>query len=181
MPMYIRRNMKDIIQIPDGVKVELLGNILKISGKLGESKKQFIEPDIKKEHHGNTIVLSTVKESRKVKRVIKTYKSIINSMITGVTKGYEYKMKIIFTHFPTTAKVDGNRLKIENFLGERAPRFANIYPGVEIKINKQEIIVKGHDLNSVSQTAGNIEQTTRITGKDRRVFQDGIYIVEKAL
>lgn len=181
MPTCIRCSMKDIIEIPDGVKVELLGNDIKISGKLGEIKKKFAEPDVKKEHHGNTIVLSTVKESRKAKRIIKSYKSIIKSMLTGVIKGYEYKMKIIFTHFPTTAKVDGSRLKIENFLGERAPRFAKIYPGVEIKVNKQELVVKGADLYAVSQTAGNIEQSTRITGKDRRVFQDGIYIVEKAL
>jgi len=172
--------MKDTIQLPDGVKAEIVGNEIKISGKLGETKKKFVEPDVKKEHHGNTILLSTVKESRKVKRIIKTYKSILKSMVAGVSKEFEYKMKIIFTHFPTTAKVEGNKLRIDNFLGERAPRFAKIYPGVEIKVNKQDLVIKGIDLNSVSQTAGNIEQTTRVVGKDRRIFQDGIYITEKA-
>ena len=172
--------MKDIIQIPDGVKAEVLDNVIRISGKLGEINKNFIEPDIKKEKDGNTIVLSTEKESRKVKRIIKSYKSEIKNMITGVIKGYEYKMKMIFTHFPTTAKVEGNKLRIDNFLGERAPRFAKIVPVVEIKINKQDIVIKGADICAVSQTAGNIEQATRVVGKDRRVFQDGIYITEKA-
>jgi len=172
--------MKDIIQIPDGVKAEVLDNVIRISGKLGEINKNFIEPDIKKEKDGNTIVLSTEKESRKVKRIIKSYKSEIKNMITGVIKGYEYKMKMIFTHFPTTAKVEGNKLRIDNFLGERAPRFAKIVPVVEIKINKQDSVIKGADICAVSQTAGNIEQATRVVGKDRRVFQDGIYITEKA-
>ncbi|MDD5181554.1 MAG: 50S ribosomal protein L6 [Candidatus Nanoarchaeia archaeon] len=173
--------MKDIIKIPDGAKVELLHNDVKVSGKLGEIKRTFIEPDVKKEIQGGEIILSTVKESRKAKRIIKSYKSIIKSMLIGVIKGYEYKMKIIFTHFPTTAKVEGTKLRIDNFLGERAPRYAKILPGVEIKINKQELVLTGADLCAVSQTAGNIEQTTRVVGKDRRVFQDGIYITEKAL
>lgn len=172
--------MQDIIQVPDGVKAEIIGSEIKISGKFGEVKKIFLEPDIKKEKKDNTFVLSSKKESRKAKRIMKTYKSIINSMITGVTKGFEYKMKIVFVHFPTTAKVEGNMLRIDNFLGERAPRYAKIVPGAEVKITKQDLVIKGADLNAVSQTAGNIEQTTRIVGKDRRVFQDGIYITEKA-
>lgn len=172
--------MKDIIKIPEGAKAELVFNEIKISGKLGEIKRTFIEPDVKKEIHNGEIILSTVKESRKAKRIIKSYKSIIKSMLIGVTKGYEYKMKIIFTHFPTTAKVEGTKLRIDNFLGERAPRYAKMVPGVEIKVNKQDLVIKGADLSAVSQTAGNIEQATRVVGKDRRVFQDGIYITEKA-
>ena len=49
-----------------------------------------------------------------------------------------------------------------------------------MKVKGQEIIVEGIDKEATGQTAANIEQATRITKWDRRVFQDGIYIVEKA-
>ena len=103
----------------------------------------------------------------------------IKNMITGVTKGFTYKLKIVFTHFPVQVTVEGDKVVIRNFLGERAPRVAKIMPGVKVEVTKEDVIVKGIDIEAVGQTAANIEQATRIKEKDLRVFLDGIYIYEK--
>jgi large subunit ribosomal protein L6 len=175
--------MQDIVKIPEGVTVRKEGSFLAVKGKLGEIKKEFETPSVNFAVRGNEVVFSSKLESRRQKKEINTFISELGSLIVGVQKGYTYKMKIVFTHFPVTVKVekDKNRIVIENFLGERVPRYAGLFPGVEVKIQKQDVVVTGIDLYSVSQTAANIERAGRIVRKDRRTFQDGIYITEKKL
>ena len=51
---------------------------------------------------------------------------------------------------------------------------------VEVRVeNKTDVVVKGADREKVGQTAANIESACKIKKRDRRVFQDGIYIVSK--
>lgn len=69
---------------------------------------------------------------------------------------------------------------INNFLGEKQPRVARILEGVTVKIGNDEVILTGIDKEKVGNTAANIERATRITKRDPRVFQDGIYITERA-
>ncbi|OYT67402.1 50S ribosomal protein L6 [ANME-1 cluster archaeon ex4572_4] len=87
-------------------------------------------------------------------------------------------------HFPMqiTLTKEGNAVSVANFLGERKPRIAKIGAGVkvEIKGKGEEIVVSGLNKEEVGQTAANIEQATRIKGYDSRVFQDGVYLVEKS-
>jgi large subunit ribosomal protein L6 len=78
-----------------------------------------------------------------------------------------------------TVKVEGDKVLINNFLGERVPRVAKILGKTQVKIDQQDVIITGSSLDDVSQTAANIEQTTRIVGFDKKVFQDGIYITSK--
>lgn len=112
--------------------------------------------------------------------MVGTIRAHINNMIKGVTEGFTYKLKIRYAHFPMKVSVKGNEVIIENFLGEKHPRRARIMEGVTVKISGEDVIVTGIDKEKVGQTAANIEQATRIKGRDPRVFQDGIYIVEKA-
>jgi large subunit ribosomal protein L6 len=100
-------------------------------------------------------------------------------MIKGVTKGFTYKMKIVFSHFPITVKVKGNLLSIENFTGERNPRKAKIMGATKVMVKGEDIILQGISLEDVSQTAANIQNATKIKVKDPRVFLDGIYVYEK--
>ena len=171
--------MEEIVALPEGVQARYENGMMYVAGKLGEVKKKLSYPTIKITVEDGKIKLSSEGENRKAKRLIKTFAAHIQNMIKGVQEGFTYKLKVIYTHFPTTVKVEGNKVIIENFIGERSPRIANILPGVEVKVQKQDITVTGIDLEAVSQTAANIERTTRIVGKDRRVFQDGIFIVEK--
>jgi large subunit ribosomal protein L6 len=100
-------------------------------------------------------------------------------MITGVTKGYQYKLKIVFSHFPISVKLQDKSVLIENFTGERRPRRIKLIGSVKVKIEPDDIIVEGANLEEVSQTAANIEQATRVRNKDPRVFLDGIYVYER--
>ena len=101
------------------------------------------------------------------------------NMITGVTKGYSYKLKIVFSHFPISVKTQGKSVLIENFTGERRARNIKILGDVKVKIETDDITVSGINLEDVSQTAANIEQATRVRGKDPRVFLDGLYVFER--
>ena len=100
-------------------------------------------------------------------------------MITGVTKGYNYKLKIVFSHFPISAKIQDKSVVIENFTGERRARLIKIVGDVKVKIEPEDIIISGINLEEVCQTAANIEQSTRVRGKDPRVFLDGVYVYER--
>jgi large subunit ribosomal protein L6 len=102
-------------------------------------------------------------------------------MILGVTKGFIYKLKMVYAHFPMSVKVEDAELTIENFNGERKPRKVKVPETVTISVVDDDIIVKGLDLEEVSQTAANIQQATRIKNKDPRVFLDGIYVYEKGV
>lgn len=172
--------VESVFKIPQGITAKKEGHMISIAGKLGEVKTNLSNPIVKFDVKGNEIVLKSDVESRKSKRLIETYTAQLKKMTHGVEKGYTYKMKICFTHFPITAKTDGNNFLIENFLGERTPRKARIFPGVKVVVAKQDITLTGPDSYAVSQSAANIEQAARITGRDRRVFQDGIYITSKA-
>jgi large subunit ribosomal protein L6 len=100
-------------------------------------------------------------------------------MIKGVTKGFTYKLKIVFSHFPISVKVEDKTVRIENFTGERSPRLARILGESKVTVKSEDVVVQGIDLEEVSQTAANIEQATRVKVKDPRVFLDGIYVYER--
>ena len=104
-------------------------------------------------------------------------------MVRGIDSGFEYRLKAVYSHFPMTLKVDGNIMTITNLFGEKVPRSANLpWTPSEVQVrveNKVDVIVTGADREKVGQTAANIERACKIRKRDRRVFQDGIYIVSK--
>ncbi len=106
----------------------------------------------------------------------------VRNMVRGVTKGYTYKLKIVYAHFPVTVKVQDKerKLTIENFTGEKTPRNVKIVGSAKVKVVSDEVHVQGSRLQDVSQTAANIQNATKIKDKDQRVFLDGIYIFEKS-
>jgi large subunit ribosomal protein L6 len=101
-------------------------------------------------------------------------------MMMGVTRGFEYKLKVAHSHFPITVKVDKDKrlVQVENFLGERTPRTAKIEGNVQVVVKGDDVIISGADRQAIGQTAANIERVCRIKDKDPRVFQDGIYLYE---
>ncbi|MCK5024525.1 MAG: 50S ribosomal protein L6, partial [Thermoplasmata archaeon] len=128
---------------------------------------------------GNQVILTCDLPKKKENALLGTFRSHINNMVIGVTNGFEYNMKIVYSHFPVKTTVKGNVFVIENFLGEKYPRKANILGDTKITVKGDEITLTGSDKENVGQTAANIEQNTRIKRYDPRVFQDGIYIVSK--
>ena len=167
---------KEII-IPEGVTAEVDGSRVKISGGKGELKREFkLAYSIKIQKQDNKIITSSELSHRKTKALVGTIIAHIRNMVRGITEGYTYKMKIVYSHFPMNVKVDGDKVVTQNFLGERTPRIAKIVGGTQVKIEGQDVTVSGNDIEEVGLTASCIEQSCRIVGFDKRRFSDGIYI-----
>ncbi len=171
--------MEKELKIPENVKVEVQNKHVKISGPKGESSREFkYFLDIKIEKKDNKIVVTSGSDIKKVRVIVGTIIAHMDNMIKGVTEGYTYKMKVIYSHFPINVKVEGSEVQVHNFLGEKVPRIAKIVGNTKVEVKGQDLILTGPNKEDVGQTCGNIEQTCRITKYDRRIFQDGIYKVE---
>ncbi|MEM3444776.1 MAG: 50S ribosomal protein L6 [Thermoplasmata archaeon] len=170
-----------IVEVLPGIKAELDGNLVRISGKRGTLERVFEHARISLELKKNRFIITANKDSRREKAILGTWEAHLKNMMRGVTEGFEYRMKCVYAHFPVKMSVKGNELIIENFLGEKKPRKAKILPGVNVVVKGQELILTGNDIEKVGQTAANIERATKIKNYDPRVFQDGIYITAKAL
>src|ERR1044071_8548918 len=158
------------VEAPAGVKLTKEGNIVSVKGKLGVVKKDFTRLPATLTVNGNKIAIKPYGKRKQDLAVTNTAKSILESMVKGVEKGYTYKVKIIFAHFPISVKVKGKEVLIENFFGERAPRSATIVgETTKVVLAGEALSVQGPSLEDVSQTAANIELCTRIKEKDQRV------------
>lgn len=167
------------INIPDGVEVQLDRSVVKISGPKGKLERDFWYPNIVIEKVDDSLKVNTKVQGRRQKAIIGTFASHLNNMVLGVTEGFEYRLKIVYSHFPIQVKPTGSEVLISNFLGERKDRKAVIIGSVKVEVDGDELIVTGIDKEDVGQTAANIEQSTKIRRFDPRVFQDGIYITAK--
>lgn len=179
MAMSTEQISYSLVELPEGVTAHLEGRKLVIKGKLGEVSKSFERIDVNISIEGKNIKISPFSEKKKDWVVVNTTVSIIKNMIKGVTKGFTYRLKIVYAHFPISVKVKDDKVLIENFIGERSPRIAKIVGKTKVSVEGDDVIVKGLSIEDVGQTAANIENATKIREKDQRIFLDGIYIYKK--
>lgn len=170
---------QEIIEIPPDVKVKLNLPTIIIKGPLGEIERNFSFTDISILYSDDKIIIEASWPDKKRSALVGTLKSHIENMIIGVLKGFTYKLKIIFAHFPISVKIQEREIIIENFGGERRSRRAYIKGDVKVSLDGDDLLVKGIYIEDVSQTAANIQQATRIKKRDPRIFLDGIYVFEK--
>jgi len=167
------------IKIPEGVEVKIEGRVVTVKGEKGILTRDFSHAPAYIELNGNSVVVRANWPRKKEAALVGTVSSHIQNMITGVTKGFTYKLKIVFSHFPISVRVREKTVAIENFTGERSPRITKIVGDTKVTVKDEDIIVQGNNIEDVSQTAANIETATKIKVKDPRVFLDGIYIYER--
>jgi large subunit ribosomal protein L6 len=170
--------LREEIPIPTDLEVTINKEVT-VKGPKGELKRKFKQGKVNIRLEDDKIILETRFPKKKDKAMLGTIRSHINNMVLGLTEGFSYRMKIVYAHFPMTVKATQNKVIIENFLGERYPRTAKIVGDAKVKIQGDEVIVTGIQKEEVGQTMANIEQATKIKGRDPRVFQDGIYLVTK--
>ena len=168
------------IQIPDDVNVNLKGSMLHVQGPLGHVYKNFKKIPVVIEVNDNKILLKQSGERKKHYAILNTSKSIIRTLCSGVVDGFTIKMKVVYSHFPITVKVEGKKILIENFQGERAPRVSMIKGDTKVDVKGDDVIISGPVLTDVSQTAANVELKSKVKNKDHRVFLDGIYRYSKS-
>jgi len=179
--MTIAGKIECTIAIPGGVTVVMNDCVVKVSGPKGELSRNFAHPRVNVVIGGDTINLSCEYPRIKDKAMLGTYEAHFNNMIKGVTIGFTYSMKVVFSHFPMKVAVKGKQVQIDNYMGGKAPRIANIVgEKTVVKVSGADVTIEGNDIEACGQTAANIEKATSRRGFDKRVFQDGIYIVGKS-
>ncbi len=170
--------MREEIPIPEGIEVTV-DDMVTVKGSQGELKRKFKHHNVKISQEDGLVVLEVRFPKKKDKAMLGTIKAHIANMMEGLTQGFTYRMKIVYAHFPMTVKLTDGKVIIENFLGERYPRTAKILGKTKVTVKGDEVLVEGINKEEVGQTMANIEQATKIKGKDPRVFQDGIYLVSQ--
>ncbi|CAG8435330.1 5554_t:CDS:2 [Diversispora eburnea] len=175
--------MNEELIIPEGVTVTVKARKISVKGERGTLVKKIDHINLEIEKKGNRIKLIVWHGARKHVACLRTVKAHINNMIIGVTKGFEYKMRYVYAHFPINVHItEGKEVEIRNFLGEKVIRRVKMLEGVEIKVSenvKDELVLTGNDIENVSQSAAKIQQSTTVKNKDIRKFLDGIYVSER--
>ena len=176
----MKKELFQEIEIPEGVEAEIRGNTAIIKGKEGESSRSFNIKNLIFEKKGDKIIIGSKKSTKSEKKLMNTAASHLKNMMEGVQKKFEYKLKICFSHFPISVNVEGDTAMIKNFLGEKVGRKVKIPEGVDVKVNKEIITIISSNKESAGQASANFETATKVGMRDRRVFQDGIFIINKA-
>lgn len=171
---------KRTIDIPEGININIDATNVSISGPQGQLQKKLWYPGVTIKKSDSTLIVETNIPRREQLAILGTYESHLKNMITGVTKGYEYKMKVVYSHFPIQIKTEGSKVIIANFLGEKKARKANILGNTKVTIKGDQVVLNGINKEDVGQTAANIRSATKIKRFDPRVFQDGVYLVEQS-
>jgi large subunit ribosomal protein L6 len=171
--------MRTELPIPDDVSAEKDHLDLTVEGPNGAVTRRLWYPDVSVSVEDGAVVIESENEDAQTAATVGTFESHVQNMFHGVTEGWEYHLEVFYSHFPMQVDVEGDEIVISNFLGERAPRQTPVRGNTEIEIDGEQITLSGPDIEAVGQTAADIEQLTRVTDKDTRVFQDGVYITEK--
>lgn len=167
------------IEIPQGVSCEYSNFILKCKKDSQELTRKIKLPEVEIKIENNNIIFKCDKGTKKHHKTIYSYIAHIKNLFQGLEKKFIYKLEACNVHFPMSIKVEGNEVIITNFFGEKTQRRAKILPNVQVEIKGHQITLSSSDIEAAGQTAANLEKATKIKKRDKRIFQDGIYIVEK--
>lgn len=167
------------VKLPEGVEASFEDGVLTVSDDDKELEKKMDHALVDVEVADDEVTFEAVRDKRDIQSIAGTYKAHTENMIQGLEEDYVYKMKGVYAHFPMTIKKQGDEVHIENFMGERFPRVAEIMDGVEVDVNGEDLEISGPNKEKVSQTAARIEQICGKGNRDPRTFQDGVYITEK--
>ncbi len=172
--------VKEIISIPEDVEVKIENNVIYAKGPKGEMTRKLVYPGVNISVENKNVVISCKEVTKREKAILGTFKAHVKNILLGVKEGYVYKLKICSSHFPMNVSISNGELIVKNFFGEKVPRKLKLKEGATVKVDGDIITVESVNKEIAGQVAADIEKLTRRTKYDRRIFQDGIYIIEKA-
>ncbi len=180
MPFGEKINPESRIPLAEGVNVAIDNKKITLSKGDITLSREYPVSLVNFKQEENELVIKGQSLNSRVRAIVGAFKAHLTNMQKGLEEPFVYKLKIASVHFPMTSKVEGNSFELKNFLGGKKIRKAEIPQGVDVKINGDIIELSSRDIELVGMTATRMEQLTRVTKRDRRVFQDGIFITEKA-
>ncbi len=175
----MRKDYQISVKVPHGIACEYSHGTIMLKKGNEELKRNARVPGLHVQVDNGEIKIMIAKTNKRSRAVLDALVAHVKNMIHGLNEKFVYELEICYVHFPMTVKVDGKKLVISNFLGEKVNRQANILEGVDVKIAGQKITVESADVERAGQTAANIEKASAVSNKDRRIFQDGIFITKK--
>merc|ERR1711974_466705 len=177
------------LTVPEGVKVTIKSRLVTVEGPRGKLTKNLNHLAVNFSHPKKDVInIELHHGARKNVATLRTVRTLINNLIIGVTKGFKYKMRYVYAHFPINVNLDKDNdtglwvVEIRNFLGEKLIRRVQMAEGVDVEASKNvkdELVLTGNSLENVSQSAADIQQICRVRNKDIRKFLDGIYVSER--
>ena len=176
----MKLKLDTIIELPGEVTASFANGLLLLKGPKGEVTRKLVDPLLSIKVESKKITLGCKKGTKRQKRMINTFEAHLQNMITGVQVPYQYRLKICSGHFPMNVSVSGDALIVKNFLGEKSSRTIKLKKGVLVKVDGDKILVESADKELAGGMASDIELLTAKRNRDLRVFQDGIYLIEKA-
>lgn len=176
---YKKKGIIKDIEFDKDMTVVYEEGILSIKGEKGECKKELLSKGIKIEIKDNKIILESKKMNKRGKKILSSFEAHIKNLLKGSTEGHRYELKVCSGHFPMSISINNDDFAIKNFLGEKIPRKLKIKEGATVKAEGDQIVVESSNKEIAGQVSADIENLTRRPGYDSRIFQDGIYIVNK--
>ncbi|PIF01947.1 MAG: 50S ribosomal protein L6 [Draconibacterium sp.] len=82
------------IEIPSGVNININDNVVTVKGPLGELTQE-VAPQIELSLEDNQLTLKRPDDSKQNKSLHGLYRSLVNNMVEGVSKGYEIKLELV--------------------------------------------------------------------------------------
>ena len=141
------------IPVPAGVTVTIADdNTVTVKGPKGELS-QKVNKDMKVEQVGSEIIVSRPSDSKPHRSMHGLYRSLINNMVVGVTKGFEKVLLMEGVGYRAT--VENNKLNLA--LGYSHPVVFNPPEGITYEAPAATtIVVKGIDKQVVGEMAAEI-------------------------
>lgn len=175
----MKHPIKETIQIPEGITCNYTDETLSCKKDSQELKRKIHVPEVEIKVESNQISLTCKKGNKNHHKKIKTNITHISNIFKGLNEKFVYHLETVNVHFPISVKIENDKVLISNFYGEKVPRYAKIVSGTEVEVKGQKITVSSINKESAGQTSANLEKATKVRGKDRRIYQDGIFITKK--
>ena len=115
------------ISIPEGVSVEVNGDIITVKGKKGEMNQTF--DGVSFDVSSDTIIVKRNSESKDHKSKHGLYRSLVSNMVTGVNEGFTLELELVGVGYRATSS--GQKLDLA--LGYSHTIVMNIAPEVKVE------------------------------------------------
>lgn len=142
------------IIIPQGVEVNIEGNLVKVKGPNGQLSRE-LHKDMIIEKEDNQIVIKRPSEEKFHKSLHGLTRTLVANMIEGVTKGFEKTLELVGVGY--RAAKSGNKLVLT--VGYSHPVEMEPRPGIEVEVPAAtKVIIKGADKEAVGAFAANVRE-----------------------
>ena len=164
---------REEVEVPQGVKVDVerVGPYdyrVVVQGPLGRIEKVYRNIPVVIRVEDGRVVFEVFNARKREYAMLGLFKGLFRNLFLGVTRGWRYRVKVIYTHFPMIVKVERNNVVIENFLGRKSKIVVPIPEGVKVQVmGREDVIVEGVDRDVVSRFAWELEAATELRGEER--------------